>query len=154
MKRLLVTTLILVPMLASAKGDAQADPLLAKGDYAGAAKLFETRWAKDKKVDALFNAAFYNHRAGNAAAAAKHATEYLAKDHCEAKELSPRRVRHCGLAAELAGKLTDAEAFFKRYRALAKLWQHRSRADGALERIRLKLKVKALTEQCAAKPKP
>lgn len=146
---LLLLGLLGVPALAQAQ-NARMLSLLSAGKYAEAAKQYEQRWTSDKDDDDLFNAAFYYQRAGDAAKAQTLAKGYLAESKCREKgDATPRRVRHCALASELAGDLDGALKMFKKYRDVARLWVHRSRADGGIDRVQLKQRMAALEAENA-----
>lgn len=127
-----------VPTLAAAQNTRMLT-LLSAGKYAEAAAQYKQLYERDHDEDDLFNAAFYSHRAGLGDQAEQLASRYLTETKCTSKKRStPRRVRHCALAAELTGDLAGALALFEKYRGVARLWAHRSRADGGAERVKLR----------------
>lgn len=138
-------------MFAAASGlaaDPAVETLLLRGAYADASAQYERIHMTSGALDALFNAAFYRHRAGERDAASILAQRYLDKAGCDAEKLA-RRIRHCAVARELTGDYKAAIAEFERYKSLARDWRHRSRADGSIERVELRRRLAAAEARTA-----
>lgn len=167
---LLVVAVLGWAAVAPGTGQAQGPrvfDLIAAGKYDEAAGWYESlyRAAAPADTDDLFNAAFYWSRHGDTKKAVALAAEYRKAAGCETTAgKQPRRMRHCALAAEIAGDLDRALALFEEYRRVARLWEHRSRADGGIERVKLRKEVKAQAARiskleaeaakCAPSPRP